>query len=71
MQGRPLPAGKWAAATMPTLVLAGGASPAWMQHSAERLADVLPDAKHGTLEGQTHAAAPEAIAPVLERFFAD
>jgi hypothetical protein len=30
----------------------------------------LPSAQHRTLEGQTHAVAPEALAPVLAEFFA-
>jgi hypothetical protein len=31
---------------------------------------VLTNAQHRTLEGQTHAVAPEVLAPVLEEFFA-
>jgi pimeloyl-ACP methyl ester carboxylesterase len=71
MAGKPLPAQRWAFATMPTLVMDGGASPAWIRHSAQSLADVLPNAQHRTLEGQTHAVAPDVIAPELERFFVD
>jgi pimeloyl-ACP methyl ester carboxylesterase len=69
MAGRPLPAGRWASVTMPTLVMAGGASPAWMQHSAQSLADVLPNAQHRTLESQTHDVAPDVLVPVLNEFF--
>jgi hypothetical protein len=71
MSGRPLPAQRWASATAHTLVMAGGASPAWIRRSAEALADVLPNAQYRSLEGQTHDAAPDVLAPVLETFFAD
>jgi pimeloyl-ACP methyl ester carboxylesterase len=69
MAGEPLPTQQWAAATAPTLVMDGGASPAWIRNSARALADVLPNAQHRTLEGQTHDAAPEVLAPKIERFF--
>ena len=70
MAGKPLPAQRWASATVPTLVMDGGASPVWIRHAAQALADVLPNAQHRTLEGQTHDVAPEALAPVLKEFFA-
>jgi pimeloyl-ACP methyl ester carboxylesterase len=69
MAGNPLPAQRWASATTPTLVMDGGASPAWIRRSAQSLADVLPNAQHRTLDGQTHAVAPNIIAPELRRFF--
>ena len=69
MAGHPLPAGRWATATAPTLVMDGGASPGWIRNSARTLANVLPDAQHRTLEGQAHNAAPELLAPEMERFF--
>ena len=59
-----------ASVTVPTLVLDGGASPAFMQNAAQAVADALPNAQHRTLEGQTHDVAPEILAPVLEEFFA-
>lgn len=68
-KGRPLPAGRWASATMPTLVAVGGKSPDWMQSAMRNLADVLPNARHRTLEGQTHIVKAEALAPVLAEFF--
>jgi pimeloyl-ACP methyl ester carboxylesterase len=69
MSGRPLPAERWVSVTAPTLVMDGGASPAWIGNSARTLADILPDAQHRTLDGQTHNAAPEVLAPELVRFF--
>jgi len=68
--GQPLPATRWTAAKMPTLVSAGGKSPAWMQNAMRALAGVLPNAQHRTLERQTHMVKPQVLAPVLEEFFA-
>jgi pimeloyl-ACP methyl ester carboxylesterase len=68
-RGKPLPATRWAATRVPTLVMDGGKSPAWMRHGAKALADVLPNATHRTLDGQTHMVKPEALAPVLMEFF--
>lgn len=68
-KGRPLPPEQWSSATMPTLVSAGGKSPDWMRNAMMELAGVLPNAKHRTLEGQTHIVKAEALAPVLVEFF--
>jgi pimeloyl-ACP methyl ester carboxylesterase len=68
-QGRPLPAGRWVALTAPTLVIAGGKSPAWLQNAARATAQALPGASHQTLPGQTHIVKPEPLAPVLAGFF--
>lgn len=66
-----LPTERVASVRVPTLVIDGGVSPAWMHHAAQAVADTLPDAQRRTLPGQTHGVATEAIAPVLEEFFAD
>jgi pimeloyl-ACP methyl ester carboxylesterase len=55
---------------VPVLVLAGGASPQYLQQSAKLAADALPTAEYRTLDGQTHDLAPEALVPVLVEFFA-
>ena len=68
-KGRPLPPEQWSSATMPTLVSAGGKSPDGMRNAMRELADVLPNAKYHTLEGQTHIVKAEALAPVLVEFF--
>jgi pimeloyl-ACP methyl ester carboxylesterase len=67
--GVPLPADRWSGLSCPTLVIAGGKSPAWMQNAMRDLADVLPNATHTTLERQTHIVKPKALAPVLGEFF--
>jgi uncharacterized protein YndB with AHSA1/START domain/pimeloyl-ACP methyl ester carboxylesterase len=67
--GKPLPPNEWPAATMPTLVIVGGESPAFFQNGTQALVDALPNAQRHTLEGQTHEVAAEALAPLLVEFF--
>ena len=55
--------------TPPTLVLCGGASPAWMIDIGRQIADALPNGQLGVLEGQEHVVAPELLAPVVAEFF--
>ncbi len=66
-----LPTERVASVTVPTLVIDGGASFPWIRQTAQAVAEVIPDAQWRTLEGQTHNVAPEVLAPVLEKFFAD
>lgn len=68
-QGRPLPDGNWNGADMPTLVIDGGKSPAWIRTAARSLAEILPHAGYTTLPGQTHNVKPDSVAPVLIKFF--
>jgi pimeloyl-ACP methyl ester carboxylesterase len=68
--GRPLPAGRWANVTAPTLVAVGGKSEAWMQHGTHALADLLPNAEHQLLPGQTHMVKAKVVAPALAEFLA-
>lgn len=71
MRGDPLPLRKWAAVTVPTLVMDGGDSPAFLRNGAQALVDALPKGQHCRLPGQTHDIVPQVFAPVLEEFFAD
>src|SRR5437660_1225092 len=64
-----VPTERLASIAVPTLVIDGGASPAFMHNAAQAVAHALPNAQHRTLEGQTHDVAPEALAPVLMEFF--
>jgi pimeloyl-ACP methyl ester carboxylesterase len=57
--------------TVPTLVLCGGASPAWMIDIGRQIADAMPNGQQCVLEGQEHVVAPEVLAPVVAEFFAD
>jgi pimeloyl-ACP methyl ester carboxylesterase len=70
MSGRPLPTRFTETVTVPTLVMDGGASPAWMRNAARALNALLPDVQYRTLDGQDHAAPPDVLAPELEEFFA-
>jgi pimeloyl-ACP methyl ester carboxylesterase len=54
--------------TIPTLVLAGGASPDFFRDTATRIADLLPSGKHIVLEGQDHGAPADVVAPVVAEF---
>ena len=64
-----LPTDRAADVKAPTIVMAGDASFPWMSETARALAEAMPDGEVRMLEGQTHDVAPEAMAPVLERFF--
>jgi pimeloyl-ACP methyl ester carboxylesterase len=70
--GQELPADRWESAKVPTLVLDGGASDAWIRHAARALAKVLPDAQYRTLDGLDHSApfmAPDRFVPIFVEFF--
>jgi hypothetical protein len=54
---------------MPALVIVGGESEAFFHNGTKALVDLLPNAQHRVLAGQTHAVAPEALAPMLIEFF--
>jgi hypothetical protein len=69
MAGHALQARQWASATMPTLVMDGGASPAWAHSATQALTDVLPNAQRRTLAGQAHDVNPALLAPILIDFF--
>jgi pimeloyl-ACP methyl ester carboxylesterase len=69
MSGKPLPSRWTESVTVPTLVMDGGASPAWMRNAARALVGILPDVQYRTLEGQDHAAPPDVLAPEIEEFF--
>ncbi|RSS79267.1 alpha/beta fold hydrolase [Streptomyces sp. WAC06614] len=69
MSGRPLPADRWPAVTVPTLVVDGGASPPMFGHGARALAALLPAAERRTLEGQDHQVDPALLAGAVTEFF--
>jgi pimeloyl-ACP methyl ester carboxylesterase len=64
-----LPVERIAAIKVPTIVINGGASFPFIRATADAIAKILPHGQRHTLEGQTHNVAPEAIAPVLTKFF--
>lgn len=67
--GKPFPADRWSAVTQPTLVMDGGKSPEYMRNSQRRMAEVLPNAEHRTLPGQTHMVKAAVQVPVLAEYF--
>jgi pimeloyl-ACP methyl ester carboxylesterase len=68
-RGQTPPGDSWTSVRMPTLVMNGGKSPAWIRHGNRSLASVLPNAEYRTLEGQTHMIKAKAHAPTLVEFF--
>jgi pimeloyl-ACP methyl ester carboxylesterase len=72
MEGRPLPAGRWASVTMPTLVMCGASkeTPAYLVHAARAVAAALPDARLVQRRGLGHTKAlnAPAIADTLTEF---
>lgn len=69
--GGTVPTGLLGGVTNPTLVLVGGASPAWMIDVGKQVADALSNGRRRILAGQEHVVPPEVLAPELAEFFAD
>ena len=67
-QCRPLTKVQFANVNVPVLVMAGGKSPVYMQNGMKQLAEVLADAEHVTLPGQTHMVKDAVVAPELVHF---
>ena len=68
------PRGRWSGVTMPTLVLSGEKSDAFLQHGGRALAQILPGATHASLAKASHSAvvaAPKRLAGALVDFFQD
>jgi hypothetical protein len=63
--GRPLPAARWPGTKVKTLVIVGGKSPAFFHNGTRMLADLLPNAERGVLDGQTHMVKAKVLAPLL------
>ena len=63
-----LPKERIAKVTCQTLVIDGGTTP-WLSHSADAVADTLPNSQRRTLAGQPHNVDAQALAPVLVEFF--
>jgi pimeloyl-ACP methyl ester carboxylesterase len=64
-----VPVDRLAKITAPTLGLYGGASPGWAAASIGAVTGAIPGATQKVLEGQTHAADPAVLAPVLIDYF--
>lgn len=66
--GGTIPVDRVRAIRVPTLVLAGGASPDFFRDTAARLAELLPDGRCTVLDGADHGAPAEVVAPVVADF---
>lgn len=69
MRGNPDSLRRYASIGVPTLVLDGELSDAWIHNSARTLAGLLPHAQYQTVKGQDHSIAPDILMPILEAFF--
>jgi pimeloyl-ACP methyl ester carboxylesterase len=63
--GRPLPTTRWPGTKVKTHVIVGGKSPAFFHNGTKMLAELLPNADHRVLDGQTHMVKAKALAPLL------
>ncbi|MGI9061102.1 MAG: alpha/beta fold hydrolase [Ktedonobacteraceae bacterium] len=64
-----LPSKRAANVIVPTLVMNGSVSYAFMYETARALSKAMPHAQLRTLEGQSHDVDPKVLAPVLVEFF--
>lgn len=69
MSGKPLDASPWNQISIPTLVMAGGASQPYMRAGAQALVSHLQHGEYRVLEGQDHGPSDEVLLPELIRFF--
>jgi hypothetical protein len=67
-QGRPLEAGYYGSVTVPTAVLAGGKSPAYMRNAQAAIAAAVPGGRFEEVPGQTHMVKAKVLAPVFARY---
>ncbi|MFI6833331.1 alpha/beta fold hydrolase [Kribbella sp. NPDC050241] len=59
----------WATAiTVPTLVIDGGESRDWRRNTARIVADLLPQGRRLTMDGQPHDVDPEVLGPIVAEF---
>jgi pimeloyl-ACP methyl ester carboxylesterase len=67
-EGGAIPAELARSITVPTLVLAGTASPSFFVDTARRLVDLLPAGRLALLEGADHGAEAAMVAPAVAAF---
>jgi pimeloyl-ACP methyl ester carboxylesterase len=68
MSGAPLPRDRWAAITVPTLVMHGTGTFPFIIKAAEALAELLPTATLRPVKGEMHDASAEVLAAALRDF---
>lgn len=67
--GDPAVLDRYSTVTVPTLVMAGGDSPAHQQNAVRELVERLPNARLRRFPQQGHQLAPEVVAPMVSAFF--
>jgi pimeloyl-ACP methyl ester carboxylesterase len=67
-RGKPLPPGSWSNIRVPTLLVDGSKSKAWMRNGVRAAADAIPTAQYRTLKDQTHMVKARVLVPVLTVF---
>ncbi|MDQ4504271.1 alpha/beta hydrolase [Sinomonas sp. ASV322] len=70
LAGSVIPTELFARIATPTLVLGGGASPAFLQAGPRAAADAIPGARFAILDGQTHDVDPEMLTTAVHEFVA-
>jgi pimeloyl-ACP methyl ester carboxylesterase len=68
MSGNPLPAERWAAVDVPTLVMYGNGTAPFLKSGPTAMSELLPTAKLLEVEGENHNVEPPVLAPVLRSF---
>jgi pimeloyl-ACP methyl ester carboxylesterase len=68
MSGAPLSADRWAAVSVPTLVMYGRGTEPWLISAAGALAALLPTASLQAVDGAQHNVAAEVLAATLRQF---
>jgi pimeloyl-ACP methyl ester carboxylesterase len=68
MSGNPLPTDRWAALTVPTLVMYGKGTEPSLIAAAKAAAELLPSASLLPVEGQQHSVEADVLAPALRQF---
>ncbi|HEV2634685.1 MAG TPA: alpha/beta hydrolase [Actinocrinis sp.] len=68
MSGAPLPADRWAAITVPVLVMHGLGTEPWLATAAAALAELLPTATFQPVPGEQHSVEADVLAGALRQF---
>jgi pimeloyl-ACP methyl ester carboxylesterase len=68
MRDGTVPRERAARVSVPTIVIAGSLSSEDLRRAAQDVAGAIPQARLRTLEGQSHTASPESLAPILVEF---
>ncbi len=68
MSGAPLPRDRWAAVTVPVLLMHGTGTMPWLITAANAATDLLPTASLQAVPGEQHSAPADVLATALRQF---